>query len=100
VIFSDSFDPTSTTDLQYLWDLWYGSQWNEATRQRFVRDVFELFENQSTHSFISPHRATFNTHLNVILKNWLDTGCNMTVALTKQIVDQRYILILHFLCKY
>ena len=24
VIFSDSFDPSNATDLQYLWDLWYG----------------------------------------------------------------------------
>jgi len=92
VIFSDSFDPSNPADLQYLWDLWYGSQWNDTTRQRFVRDVLELFENQSTHSSIIHCGATFNTQLNVILNNWLNTVCNMTISQTKQIVKQRYLI--------
>ena len=33
VIFSGSFDSESLTDCQYLWDLWYGFQWNKTTRK-------------------------------------------------------------------
>ena len=89
VIFSGSFDPESLTDCQYLWDMWYGFQWNEVTRKRFVRDVKQLLKNKLSNSSVIPHGAKFNPILQKILRSWLNTVCNMTITETKNIVKQR-----------
>jgi len=36
------FDPANPTDMKYLWDVWFSAQWNEFTRQRFVKDMKNL----------------------------------------------------------
>jgi len=89
VIFSEYFDPEIPSDMQYLWDLWYGSQWNEATRKQFVSNVLQLLSNLLTSSSVIPHGTKFNEKLRDILSSWLDTACNMTVTQTKKIVQQR-----------
>ena len=89
VIFSGSFDPESLTDCQYLWDMWYGFQWNEVTRKRFVRDVKQLLKNKLSNSSVIPHGAKFNPILQKILRSWLNTVCNVTITETKNIVKQR-----------
>ena len=77
VMLSDTFDPSSPTDLQYLWDLWYGLQWDDITRKRFVKDCKLLIGNQATNSYIIPHGADFNKKYIKILTIWLGTACNM-----------------------
>ena len=77
VMLSDSFEPSSPSDMQYLWDLWYGFQWDEATRKRFVKDVKPLVENQQTNSSVIPHGVKFGQKLSKIYKSWLGTACNM-----------------------
>ena len=89
VIFSEYFDPEILSDMQYLWDLWYGSQWNEATRKQFVSNVLQLLSNLLTSSSVIPHGIKFNEKLRDILSSWLDTACNMTVTQTKKLVQQR-----------
>ena len=96
---SDSFEPSSPTDLQYLWDLWYGFQWDDITRQRFVKDVKLLMKKQMNNPSIVSHGATFNRQLSKILKIWLHTACNINSKQINKIVEQRYIenIILNFL---
>ena len=89
VAMSELFDPDSLTDCQYLWDLWYGFQWNEVTRKRFVSDVKKLLNKQLSDSSIIPHGAQFYQTLQKISKSWLNTICNMTILNTKEIMEQR-----------
>ena len=92
VIMAESFDPESSTDCQYLWDLWYGFQWNEATRNRFVRDVKQLLKNLLINPSIIPHGGKFDSTLKKILRSLLNTACNMTLQQAKTIVEKRYLL--------
>ena len=90
VIYSEYFDPEIPSDMQYLWDLWYGSQWNEATRKQFVSNVLQLLSNLITSTSVIPHGTKFNEKLRYILNSWLDSACNMTVTQTKKLVKQRF----------
>ena len=89
VMLSDSFDPSSPADLQYLWDLWYGLQWDDITRKRFVKDCKLLMERGLTNPSIIPHGGHFYRELSKILKSWLDTACNMNSKQIKAIIAQR-----------
>ena len=89
VMLSDSFDPSSPTDLQYLWDLWYGCKWDDTTRQRFLKDCKLLIQNRLTNSSVIPHGATFNGQLIKILKSWISASFNMTSRMIYTILQQR-----------
>ena len=39
IITSHDFDPKNQKDLQYLWDVWYTTQWDDVTSKRFLKDV-------------------------------------------------------------
>ena len=63
VMLADHFDPSNSTDLQYLWELWYACQWTESTRRRFVNDVRLLLANKSPSSnkpSVIPHQGMKN----------------------------------------
>ena len=89
VMLSESFDPSSPTDMQYLWDLWYGCQWDDITRRRFVKDVKLLMLNQGTNLSIIPHGTNFNGKLGKIFKHWLGSACNMNSNQISTILEQR-----------
>ena len=36
ILLDEDFDPDVESDIQYLWDVWYSTQWTETTRARFV----------------------------------------------------------------
>ena len=89
VILAETFDPENLNDCQYLWDLWYGFQWNEATRKRFVRDVKQLIANQFCSPAVIFHGDQFNQQLRKILRKWLNTACNMTTTERNKIMEKR-----------
>ena len=37
ILLDEDFDPDVESDIQYLWDVWYSTQWTETTRARFVK---------------------------------------------------------------
>ena len=78
IIFSDHFDPSNPIDLQYLWDVWYGLQWNEATKKRFIKDVKQLLAGQWKNSRISFSNAENVEQFKKICNFWLDTACSVT----------------------
>ena len=90
VILEDSFDPENLTDCQYLWELLYGCQWTNGTRQRFIRDAKKLLTGKFTNLSVIFHGAMFNQTLQKILKSWLDTASNMTELQINKILKQRY----------
>ena len=90
VMLSDSFDPSSPEDFQYLWDLWYGCKWDDVTRRRFVMDAKLLMEGGLINSSIIPHGSQFNDQLSKILKSWVGTACNMNSQQINTILEQRY----------
>ena len=88
VIRSSEFNPKKPNDIQYLWELWYGFQWNDITKRRFIQDVKKLMAGQTDPSFI-PHGNNFNQQLKKILKSWLDTINSMSKQRMKKIKNQR-----------
>ena len=36
------FNPNNKQDLQYLWDVWYGFQWKDYNKHRFMKAVKQL----------------------------------------------------------
>ena len=89
VMLSDSFNPSCPKDMQYLWDLWYGCQWDDITRRRFVKDCKLLMDRQFDNSSIIAHGGHFYRELSKILKSWLGTACNMNSKQIKAIIAQR-----------
>ena len=37
IVLDRDFDPAVPSNIQYLWDVWYSTQWTETTRARFVK---------------------------------------------------------------
>jgi len=93
---ADHIDPSNSTHLQYLWELWYACQWTESTRICFVNDVSLLLANKSPSSnpSVIPHQGMKNVkfpkQLKKIFNSWLNTACNMIIKETHQIVKQKY----------
>ena len=72
-IISNGFNPDNPTDVQYLWDVWFGLQWKEATRKRFIKDVNQVMTGQWTASHINIPDPEGVKQLNKICSFWLDT---------------------------
>ena len=87
-----SFNPPSNDDIDYLWSIWYGLQWNEATRTRFVRDVKHLLAMpwSNSESPVILHETKVNACIKRILNSWLNTVCNMSSRVVDKIKQQRY----------
>ena len=94
VMLSDSFDPSSPADLQYLWDLWYSFQWDDITRQRFLKNIQLLMDNQLTNSSIVAHGKDFDEKWKKILKSWFNTASDMNSRQFNKILVQRYLITL------
>ena len=90
VIFCDSFEASRQNDIDYLFEVWYGSQWTDVTRKRFVSDVRLLLSKELSSTSIIPNGANFEARLKTILRSWLHTASSMTVSQTSEIVQQRY----------
>ena len=76
IIHSDGFNPSNPTDLQYLWDVWYHLQWNEATKKRFIKDVKQLMAGQWTNCPIHIPDPKGVAQLKEICCVWLETASN------------------------
>jgi hypothetical protein len=92
ILLSEAFDPTITADIQYLWNIWYGCQWNETTRKRFINDVENVLAcNWSNpHSSVILHEDPSNECVKRILNHWLTLVSTMTTDFVNKIVEQRY----------
>ena len=80
IIHSDGFNPSNPTDLQYLWDVWYHLQWNEATKKRFITDVKQLMAGQWTNSGIHISNPKEVEQLREISGVWLETASDVSLA--------------------
>ena len=46
VVTNKEFNTSNQDDLQYVWDVWYSTQWNDTTAKRFLKDVNQLLAGQ------------------------------------------------------
>ena len=89
IMLSQDFVPTNLTDMKYLWDVWYSSQWNEATRARFVIDVKKLSKGQwVTCPIAVPHQENANK-LKEIFQMWLKNAFNISARLVMILKEGR-----------
>lgn len=89
------FKPSEPCNVQYLWDIWYGYQWNETTRKRFVKDLKTIISHRrwNNPALVLPQPKAFE-HLKSIFKLWLGTACNMPPAKIKEALNKRYTTLL------
>ena len=94
ILLSEGFDPTNADDNQYLWNVWYGCQWNELTRKRFVKDVKRVLARKwsNPQSSVILHENPSNECVKRILNNWLTSVSNMKADFIYKIMEQRYFL--------
>ena len=78
IILSDGFDPANPTDMQYLWNVWYELQWNEATKNRFIKDVKQLLDGKWPACLIN----TLNPEDGKILKKMCRFGLEIAANIT------------------
>ena len=90
IMLEEDFDPCQPEDLQYLWDVWYGYQWNDMTRRRFVKDLKSIMTHRrwDNSTLVFPQCKAFE-HLKSIFKLWLDTACNMTPTRIDDMLEKR-----------
>jgi hypothetical protein len=91
LVFSDGFNPANPTDLQYIWDVWYSLQWNEATKERFIKDVQQVMAGHWAASKIVILNPKDVGQLKKICRFWLDTlSSSMAVEDQVAILENRY----------
>lgn len=91
ILLKPDFVPTKNEDMDYLWSLWYGFQWDDATRKRFVKDIKQLLAMQwsSSQSPVALHEDNVNDCIKRIINSWVNTVCNMSPKTADRITQQR-----------
>lgn len=93
VISSPKFDPENSTDLNYLWDLWYNAAWTKPTVDRFLTDVQELVDAIMTEQQFSKLDAKKKNELKETLQSWilfLEGRASAQLSQLSQILTMRY----------
>lgn len=71
VISSAEFNAEDSTDLNYLWDLWYNAAWSKSTVDRFLVDVQELIDIIMTKHDFNTLEAKKKIELKEIFQGWI-----------------------------
>lgn len=92
IVLSENFDPAVLTNIDYIWDIWYSTQWNDTTRKRFLKDVKQLSSLRmwGTETLKIPDGSKAVEHMKKLCRTWLNSASNMSVNSVKNILDQRY----------
>ena len=88
ILIAPDFDSQSSTDLQYLWDVWYTTQWDADTTKRFLKDINELLEGQLHKNILIP-KADDLKKLKSIWTYWKVTAESMNAKIYSSILEQR-----------
>ena len=91
IVTNKEFIATNPDDLQYVWDVWYSTQWNDTTAKRFLKDVEQLLAGQwrSNSSIV----ITADADISILEKTWSywkDTVSTMNADIFSNIMQQRY----------
>lgn len=90
IISDQTFSATNQDDLQYIWDVWYTTQWNDSTAKRFLKDVNQLLAGQwRSNSFIVISDADISI-LEKTWSYWKETVSTMDSETFSNIMQQRY----------
>jgi len=84
IVLNPEFDPENSDDLHYFWDVWYNTQWSDATRQRFVKEILQIRQG------LLPECVTLvKCHLSDIWDSWISCTSDMTPLLFETILKER-----------
>lgn len=84
IVLNPEFNPENPDDLYFFWDVWYNTQWSEATKQRFVKEVSQIQKG------LLPESVTVvNCHLNHVWDSWISCASSMTPILFENILKER-----------
>lgn len=89
IISDTKFDPNSDKDLRYLWNVWYNMKWSSKTKNRFLKDVTELYTGKLPHNLKVPVKSDMGL-LQIIWGVWISSVSDMNPDSMQQICDQRY----------
>jgi len=90
IMLSNDFNPANSTDMKYLWDIWFSAQWNESTRKRFVKDVTQLAEGKWAAYPIKVPDSKNADALKVIFQEWLKISQNFPTTILEALAESRY----------
>jgi len=88
IISASEFNPERVDDLQYVWNVWYSTQWDSSTAKRFSKDVLEILAHKW-----QKHIVVKDDDLGVldgVWKYWIANISNMKPGTCSQILHQRY----------
>ena len=89
IITASDFNPNDQNDLEYVWNVWYSTQWDASTVKRFSKDVLQLLVHQWK-SDILVVRDLDLVDLDKVWKYWFTTFSSMKASTCSQILSQRY----------
>ena len=87
IITSPDFKPNNQTELDYVWDVWYSTQWDDATKTRFIKDVDEMLAHQWKKNIVIKDEDL--SVLDVVWKYWKTHACSMNPHTFFSIMKQR-----------
>ena len=91
LMFSDGFDSKKTSDVDYLWDVWYSTRWSETVRQRFIKDLKQLIASRwSNESIVGPGEPMAMDVLEKVFNCWLKRANCMPTNMITKALKQRY----------
>lgn len=91
IITASDFNPDNQKDLDYVWDVWFSTQWVAATKTRFLKDVGEMLARQwQQHIVIKDADLSV---LDDVWKYWKTTVSDMDSQTVLTILKQRWDII-------
>ena len=90
LMFSDGFDSKKTSDVDYLWDVWYSTRWSETVRERFIKDLKQLIASRwSNKSDVVVPELVAAKHLEKTFECWMNYATSMSAKTISKILKQR-----------
>lgn len=88
IISTESFDPSCSGDMQYLWDVMYNMEWPYETFLRFRKDVEDLKAFGLPVNLRLPARCD-RTNIEEVWSHWLNHSHNPTVEQLQIVANER-----------
>ena len=93
IMLSDSFNPSNSADIDYLWNVWYSLKWDESTRDRFVTDVKQLLADLKSPSSAIAAQIVLEDdafdEVEDLLSMWIEAASNMPVSTVIKVLKSR-----------
>ena len=90
IVTNKEFNAANPDDLQYVWDVWYSTQWNDTTAKRLLKDVEQLLAGQwRSNRFIVITDADIGI-LEKTWSYWRETVSTMNADTFLKVQEQRY----------